>query len=342
MSFAPAISSSPVLDDTTVNVETARDRVSVMAATAGVNRGLAPARNPSRDGREGLAGQTVGRQERSGRGDVHAHNNQVSKAKWNPSENLLATGCRGALVKVFDVRTLRGCTFRGHTKEVTSLAWHPHHEQLLTAGGFDGSLLYWLVGQAEAEPAAEVRGGHEAAVWSLAWHPAGHILCTGSNDNTTKFWCRNRPGEVPRDTTTRQGPAAMMAEAAAAARGERRRRRRRRGGGVDEGRRRRRRRGGRYRPGGQGGGASGMAPGPQGGGGAGRPRRRRREGHRRRRRRREGRGAARRAASAGAAAGEAAPRRRRREAGGGRAAAAARPAGKRKGPPGCDARRGDQ
>lgn len=36
---------------------------------------------------------------------------------------------------------------------------------------------------------------HESSVWSLAWHPLGHILCSGSNDHTTKFWCRNRPGD---------------------------------------------------------------------------------------------------------------------------------------------------
>ena len=96
------------------------------------------------------------------------------------------------------------------------MAWHPHHENLLTTGGFDGTILYWLVGQGGEGPAAEVRGGHESAIWSLAWHPAGHIMCSGSNDNTSKFWCRNRPGEVPRDTTQRSGPAAMAEQALAA------------------------------------------------------------------------------------------------------------------------------
>ena len=40
---------------------------------------------------------------------------------------------------------------------------------------------------------------HETMVWSLAWHPLGHILVTGSNDHTTKFWTRNRPGDRMRD-----------------------------------------------------------------------------------------------------------------------------------------------
>jgi polyadenylation factor subunit 2 len=60
-----------------------------------------------------------------------------------------------------------------------------------------------------------MRGGHEAAVWSLSWHPMGHILCSGSNDNTTKVWCRNRQGELPRDTL--RGAFGSFSEGAAAA-----------------------------------------------------------------------------------------------------------------------------
>lgn len=40
---------------------------------------------------------------------------------------------------------------------------------------------------------------HDSIVWTLAWHPLGHILCSGSNDHTIKFWTRNRPGDQMRD-----------------------------------------------------------------------------------------------------------------------------------------------
>lgn len=36
-------------------------------------------------------------------------------------------------------------------------------------------------------------------IWSFSWHPLGHILATGSNDQATKFWSRNRPGDSMRD-----------------------------------------------------------------------------------------------------------------------------------------------
>ena len=39
-------------------------------------------------------------------------------------------------------------------------------------------------------------GAHESSVFSLDWHPLGHILASGSNDHTTRFWTRNRPGDA--------------------------------------------------------------------------------------------------------------------------------------------------
>ncbi|ACO69977.1 predicted protein, partial [Micromonas commoda] len=132
--------------------------------------------------------------------DIHAHKNQVTCLKWNANGNWLATGCKDQTIKVFDIRTMKELeNFRGHTRDVTAVVWHPQHETLLTSGGYDGTIMYWIVGRGQEECAAQVKGGHEAAIWSMTWHPAGHILCSGSNDNTTKFWCRNRPGEVPRD-----------------------------------------------------------------------------------------------------------------------------------------------
>uniref|UniRef100_A0AC34RQT3 Pre-mRNA 3' end processing protein WDR33 n=1 Tax=Panagrolaimus sp. JU765 TaxID=591449 RepID=A0AC34RQT3_9BILA len=88
-------------------------------------------------------------------------------------------------------------TYKGHRKEVTALAWHPIHENLFVSGGGDGSVGYWL-----ADPFTELglyEGAHDQTIWDMSWHPLGHILATGSNDNNTKFWGRNRPGDTLED-----------------------------------------------------------------------------------------------------------------------------------------------
>lgn len=53
-------------------------------------------------------------------------------------------------------------TFRGHKREVMSLAWHPLHEDFFVSGGYDGSLEFWLVGT--SAPVGEIIGAHENSV----------------------------------------------------------------------------------------------------------------------------------------------------------------------------------
>ena len=60
-----------------------------------------------------------------------------------------------------------------------------------------------------------MENAHDGMVWSLAWHPLGHLLCSGSNDHTSKFWARNRPGDKMKDkyNTGGTGPAFDETEA---------------------------------------------------------------------------------------------------------------------------------
>ncbi|XP_050309444.1 pre-mRNA 3' end processing protein WDR33 isoform X2 [Anthonomus grandis grandis] len=130
---------------------------------------------------------------------LHAHKSTVMDLKWNANGNWLITASRDHLLKLFDLRNLSQevQTFRGHKKEASSVAWHPVHEGLFASGGSDGAIVFWHVG-ADKEMGA-IEQAHDSIVWTLAWHPLGHILCSGSNDHTSKFWTRNRPGDQMRD-----------------------------------------------------------------------------------------------------------------------------------------------
>ncbi|KAK9510143.1 hypothetical protein O3M35_004987 [Rhynocoris fuscipes] len=130
---------------------------------------------------------------------IHAHKSTVMDIKWNNNGNWFVTASRDHLLKLFDIRNLSNevQVFRGHKKESSSVAWHPIHEGLFCSGGSDGAILFWHVG-ADKEVGA-IEQAHDSIVWTLAWHPMGHILCSGSNDHTSKFWTRNRPGDTMRD-----------------------------------------------------------------------------------------------------------------------------------------------
>ena len=100
-------------------------------------------------------------------------------------------------------------TLRGHKKEVcctsyvsyllhlltlsTAIAWHPIHDDILVSGGSEGSIIHWSM--PDAKPKDVLEYAHESNVWSLAFHPLGHLLVSASNDHTTRFWSRGRPGQ---------------------------------------------------------------------------------------------------------------------------------------------------
>ena len=130
---------------------------------------------------------------------LHPHKNTITQLKFHSDGRHLLPGSRDQLVKLFDMRKLGDelRLFKAHKKDVTSLAWHPVHTELFASGGHDGAIHFWStlhdepLGSAVGQYGAQA---HEGAVWSLAWHPLGHLLCSGANDHTTKFWCRGRPG----------------------------------------------------------------------------------------------------------------------------------------------------
>ncbi|KAK9936564.1 hypothetical protein M0R45_013400 [Rubus argutus] len=137
---------------------------------------------------------------RSGRElcSFHGHKNSVRSVKWNQNGNWLLSASKDQVIKLYDIRAMKEVeSFRGHRKEVTALAWHPFQEEYFASGSSDGSIFHWVVGH--ETPRVEIANAHDNSVWDLQWHPIGHVLCSGSNDRTTKFWCRNRPGDTGRN-----------------------------------------------------------------------------------------------------------------------------------------------
>lgn len=128
---------------------------------------------------------------------LHNHKNTVLKVSFNKNGNWLLTAGRDQSVMLFDIRTMRELqVFRGQNSIVNTVAWHPVHEEFFCSGG-DGSVMYWQVGH--SAPVGTINQAHDNSIWTLRWHPLGHILGSGSNDHTLKFWFRNRPGDPLKD-----------------------------------------------------------------------------------------------------------------------------------------------
>ncbi|KAF6751310.1 WD40-repeat-containing domain protein [Ephemerocybe angulata] len=166
---------------------------------------------------------------------LHQHKNTIQALAWSPNGNLVASASRDQTVRVFDIRAMKEFrVLKGHKKEVCSIAWHPVHP-ILVSGGSEGAILHWDLSSSDVSsdsapttvgaagqpssnmPASASMGGldfngqqaplvstpratlsqaHDSNVWALTFHPLGHILVSGSNDHTTRFWSRERPGDA--------------------------------------------------------------------------------------------------------------------------------------------------
>eukprot|EP01039_Chlorochromonas_danica_P001980 gene1980-2160_t len=125
---------------------------------------------------------------------ISAHKKQVNCCSWNMNGNWLASGSTDGMVKIYDIRTMKEIeAWRGQNSEVCRIGWHPVHESLLLSGGYNGSLVFWLVGHGAA-PHTVISDAHRQSIDLIAWHPAGHLLATASHDSMLKFWCREPPG----------------------------------------------------------------------------------------------------------------------------------------------------
>ncbi|KAH3823229.1 hypothetical protein DPMN_125028 [Dreissena polymorpha] len=92
---------------------------------------------------------------------------------------------------------MRAGWLAGGRAEQASVAWHPINEQMFASGGSDGAVMFWEAGT--EKEVGSMEEAHDAIIWDLAWHPLGHVLASASNDHSTKFWTRNRPGDAMRD-----------------------------------------------------------------------------------------------------------------------------------------------
>ena len=128
---------------------------------------------------------------------MQPHNKVINKVRWNPiNGNWLLTGSQDMSLKIHDIRMMKELQhFQGHDNQVTTVAWHPHKEELFVSGSLSGQIIFWQANYGllhMIERAHFTPRGEPNMVWGLAWHPEGHLLVSTGNDHKLRFWGRNK------------------------------------------------------------------------------------------------------------------------------------------------------
>ncbi|OAG29639.1 polyadenylation factor subunit 2 [Nematocida displodere] len=123
---------------------------------------------------------------------LHIHKNTILCLKWSNNGESILSGGKDQVIKMFNLRAMKEeFSYKGHQKEATALTMHPSIDNLFVSGGGEGSVYIWQ--KHNEHPLRVIPDAHNKTIWSMDFHPVGHILATGSVDNTVRFWVRPRP-----------------------------------------------------------------------------------------------------------------------------------------------------
>jgi WD40 repeat protein len=116
-----------------------------------------------------------------------SHPWQDTRLAFSPRGDLLATGCGGGEVRIWDVDSrAEWAVLRGHPAEVRDLAFSPDGRWLVSAVEIDDKTVrVWDLATREC---VRVLSGHTNSVYALAFSPDGRLLASGSTDGTARLW----------------------------------------------------------------------------------------------------------------------------------------------------------
>ncbi|EDK36593.2 hypothetical protein PGUG_00690 [Meyerozyma guilliermondii ATCC 6260] len=124
------------------------------------------------------------------------------------SQALVAVAIDHPHVRLVDLRsTASSHTLPGHRGKTLSVKWHPHMENVVATGGFDGEIKLWDIrrsnsciarldmlrtsekGTSSASTRNEVPvRAHSAPVNGLVWDSMGQLLLSAGNDDKIRVW----------------------------------------------------------------------------------------------------------------------------------------------------------
>ncbi|TFK22682.1 WD40 repeat-like protein [Coprinopsis marcescibilis] len=132
---------------------------------------------------------------------LKGHKKEVCSLAWHPVHPLIVSGGSEGSILHWDLSSADMVDSISVPSAATAPATANQRpgasgKGRIARGGAGASALPLFTGTVPTTtPRATLSQAHDSNVWALTYHPLGHILVSGSNDHTTRFWSRERPGD---------------------------------------------------------------------------------------------------------------------------------------------------
>jgi WD40 repeat protein/tetratricopeptide (TPR) repeat protein len=136
---------------------------------------------------------------------LEGHSDIVWSVIFSPDGQLLASGSRDKMVKLWRPNGTLFQTLAGHSNSVTSVSFSPDGKTLASAS-LDKTVKLWrknpITGEFDPRPYKSLEG-HLDWVYCVSFSPDGNILATGGKDATIKLW--HKDGSLVKTLKGHQG-----------------------------------------------------------------------------------------------------------------------------------------
>ena len=175
-------------------------RIAASAPRLGSNRAIAV--RPSTDEIPSPAASRGSSSQRSRQGYKPArllrtlgrHTAGIRCLAFSPSQPLLASAGDDAAIQLWQTSSGTNIqSIRARTRSVTSVAFSPDGQHLVSAGMGDRFLWLWETATGKL---TRRLAGHSAGVLSVAFSPAGGLLASGSSDQSVRLWALPAEAEM--------------------------------------------------------------------------------------------------------------------------------------------------
>lgn len=119
--------------------------------------------------------------------DLGSHRRYINAGALSPDGKWLATAGEDKIIQIWNLgQEKQSSQLIGHVKYISSLAWHPLKDELISASDEEGNIYFWNM--EDQTLISKLLNVHDGGILSIAVSPDGRYFATAGRDRLIRIW----------------------------------------------------------------------------------------------------------------------------------------------------------